>query len=62
MKTPGTMQRLHGLLLALAGFVVICVLTGCETTGQNADGTESNIPWNQPQPWEGAPGLPGMSQ
>jgi len=27
---------------------------GCTTT-------ESDIPWNSPQPWEGTIGLPGMT-
>ena len=47
------------LLLALAGASLLLSLSGCATM---AEGTESDIPWNQPQPWEGAPGLPGMSQ
>ena len=36
------------LLVSLAG------LAGCAST-------ESDIPWNAPQPWEGAPGIPGFS-
>ena len=31
------------------------LLAGCGTTD-----TPSDIPWNVPQPWEGAPTLPGM--
>jgi hypothetical protein len=45
----------------LIGMLLVCglwLVTGCETTEQNR---ESDIPWNQPQPWEGAPGIPGMN-
>jgi hypothetical protein len=31
---------------------------GCATTG--ADQPDSDIPWNAPQSWEGAPGIPGL--
>lgn len=39
--------------------VVLCALaaTGCATRDPDA---ESDIPWNAPQPWEGAPGIPGL--
>jgi hypothetical protein len=35
---------------------VLCLLAagGCATT-------DSDIPWNAPQPWEGSPYIPGMS-
>lgn len=62
MKIFRTMQGVQRHLLVAAGAAAILALSGCETTDQNAEGTESNIPWNQPQPWEGAPGIPGMSQ
>ena len=41
----------------MAGVVGLCVLvSGCITTGE-----ESDIPWNDPQPWEGSPGIPGLN-
>jgi hypothetical protein len=42
-----------GWLLLLA-FITCCFLAGCAAT-------HSDIPWNAPQPWEGTPGIPGMS-
>lgn len=39
-----------------AGFLAVALaLAGCGTAG-----TPSDIPWNVPQPWEGAPTLPGL--
>jgi hypothetical protein len=34
--------------------LMICA-GGCASTG------DSDIPWNQPQPWEGAPSIPGFT-
>jgi hypothetical protein len=48
-------MKSFALLLAV---VFTAVLSGCATT--NPDGTESDIPWNAPQSWEGSPGIPGM--
>jgi hypothetical protein len=58
MANPGNATRARAakaigarvlfLLLGLAG------LAGCAST-------ESDIPWNAPQPWEGAPGIPGFT-
>lgn len=43
--------RLATLLLLIAtGFLA----SGCAST-------ESDMPWNAPQPWEGSPSIPGMS-
>ena len=42
-------------LLALV--MAALTATGCAT--RDPDG-ESHIPWNAPQPWEGAPGIPGL--
>lgn len=42
------------LLLALASVFISCAST--DPYG------ESSIPWNAPQPWEGAPSIPGMNQ
>lgn len=33
------------------------LLAGCATADPDA---ESDIPWNVPQRWEGAPGIPGL--
>ena len=63
MKAPAAYLCRRSVLVALAGLATTFILAGCETTEQNQDpGLESNIPWNQPQPWEGAPGIPGLSQ
>ena len=44
------------ILLVLAATLATLV-AGCATADPNA---ESDIPWNAPQPWEGAPGIPGL--
>lgn len=41
-----------GLVMALA--ILGGMLAGCSTAGDQSD-----VPWNVPQPWEGAPTLPG---
>jgi hypothetical protein len=46
-------------------FVFVLSLTtlclgGCATTGSDDD-NGSDLPWNTPQPWEGAPSIPGMN-
>lgn len=62
MKTR-TYRRYGDRLLFAAGVLVALLVLGCETLDQDAEeGMESNIPWNQPQPWEAAPGIPGLSQ
>ena len=43
------------ILVASAGFLF---LLGCATTDPNAD---SDLPWNTPQQWEGAPSIPGLN-
>ena len=49
------------LCLTLAALCLITGgLAGCATT--DADRRESDIPWNQPQPWEGSPYIPGMNR
>jgi hypothetical protein len=40
--------RVVFVLVSLVG------LAGCAST-------ESDIPWNAPQPWEGTPGIPGFT-
>jgi len=63
MKISATYFCRRSVFLALACLAVTFFLAGCATTDENEDpGLESNIPWNQPQPWEGAPGIPGLSQ
>ena len=43
--------RLAAVVLALA----LAGVGGCASTG------ESDLPWNQPQAWEGAPSIPGFT-
>jgi len=47
--------RLAAVLLLFA--CLAASMMGCATGNPNPD---SDIPWNAPQPWEGAPGIPGM--
>ena len=49
-------------LTAMMGAVFIMALgAGCATlTGGDRDGSDQ--PWNQPQPWEGSPFIPGMER
>ena len=42
------------LALTLLGALMAA---GCATYDPDA---ESDIPWNAPQTWEGAPGIPGL--
>ncbi|MDD5483007.1 MAG: hypothetical protein PHP98_05085 [Kiritimatiellae bacterium] len=42
------------LCIILAGALFIG-LQGCSSTNNSSD-----IPWNVPQPWEGAPSIPGL--
>lgn len=37
------------------------ILTGLLGAAGCATETDSNMPWATPQPWEGAPGIPGFS-
>ena len=46
--------RSVAVCLALALWAVLSA-AGCATTD------EGDIPWNAPQPWEGAPVIPGMN-
>jgi hypothetical protein len=59
MKTSGQVhpRRLLAILFVLA-LTALC-LAGCKTTSDDDDG--SDLPWNTPQPWEGAPSIPGMN-
>lgn len=49
MKTPWI--RVAGIICIYA---VCLLMAGCATT-------DGDIPWNSPQPWEGAPSIPGMN-
>jgi hypothetical protein len=51
----------HNVLfcLVILGLAVIGV-GGCKTAGVNEDENGSDLPWNTPQPWEGAPAIPGL--
>jgi len=43
--------------LVIASFAALGLLSACTTRNP---GEESDIPWNAPQSWEGAPSIPGM--
>ena len=51
------MQRLTFPVYLLLLVCAVAVLTGCASTDPDV---QSDIPWNAPQPWEGAPGIPGF--
>ena len=59
MKKSGKAHR-RGFLffLFVLGLAAFC-LSGCKTTGSD-DENGSDLPWNTPQPCEGAPSIPGM--
>ena len=41
----------------MAGFALLLVVcAGCTTIPE-----DSAMPWNTPQPWEGSPSIPGLS-
>ena len=53
---PGRFRPMKALLFTLL-FLAGLGVTGCATRDPDA---ESDIPWNSPQSWEGAPGIPGL--
>lgn len=57
MKKPDP-RKVFFLLLTL-GLAAFC-LGGCATAGGDDD-EGSDLPWNTPQPWEGAPSIPGLN-
>ncbi len=61
-KTHSSRGRFRLARIMRYGFlgVSLVIMTGCATTP--ADRRESDIPWNQPQPWEGSPFIPGMDR
>ena len=44
-------------LFYLSALLAALGCLGCASTDPDL---ESDIPWNAPQPWEGAPGIPGL--
>ncbi len=51
---PRARLRFVAACLALASLAILGA-AGCATTD------DGDIPWNAPQPWEGAPVIPGMN-
>jgi ribonuclease PH len=51
-------QGVAGVSAALIALLLACLplLAGCVSAGADSD-----IPWNDPQPWEGSPAIPGLS-
>ena len=58
MMNPEKVQSLRILLVIALVLASLC-LTSCKTASGDDDG--SDLPWNTPQPWEGAPQIPGMN-
>ncbi len=46
-----------GVALAAGGLA----LAGCATYDPYTDDRFSDLPWNEPQPWEGTIAVPGMT-
>ena len=55
-STENRVRRLRARVLAILTVAGALAAGGCATT------TESDIPWNSPQPWEGTILLPGLPQ
>lgn len=51
-------RSISRILSALITGAALLALTACTTADPNAD---SDLPWNTPQQWEGAPSIPGMN-
>lgn len=49
----------HATAFVVAVAWASALFYGCATT--NLDHDESELPWNTPQSWEGAPSIPGLS-
>jgi hypothetical protein len=47
--------RVFARLIVAGTLAAAALAAGCATV-------DSEIPWNAPQPWEGSPYLPGLSQ
>ncbi len=52
------------LVTCLLFLLALVILTGCQHSKavQDEDEIESDMPWNIPQTWEGAPGIPGLNE
>lgn len=65
MIAHGVIVRHHThLCRLLSSAVVLCAVIlltlGCAAT--DAGRRDSDMPWNEPQPWEGSPYIPGMDR
>jgi ABC-type glycerol-3-phosphate transport system substrate-binding protein len=47
--------RLPAWLTMLLAAAALCAAAGCAST-------ESDLPWNTPQSWEGSPTIPGFNR
>jgi hypothetical protein len=47
-------ERASRFVLGVILLAWLAILAGCAST-------DSDLPWNNPQPWEGSPSIPGMS-
>lgn len=57
--TPGMRARIQRLMLPLlAGMAALLLAAGCAHT--IPDESESTLPWNMPESWQGVPYIPGM--
>jgi hypothetical protein len=57
MFRPGNHEEYGAKAVMLTGALLICLMlfaAGCATT-------DSDMPWNAPQSWEGSPYIPGLS-
>ena len=59
MKKPGKVHSRKILFFLMILALSVFGLSGCKTAGSDDD-EGSDLPWNTPQPWEGAPSIPGM--
>lgn len=52
------MNPISRFFIFLASIVFTAALLGCATNDLDQ---ESELPWNTPQQWEGAPSIPGLN-
>lgn len=60
MSRPLFPSRQRLALLAVLVAALAACLNGCATP--NTDDSDSELPWNTPQSWEGAPMIPGLDR